>query len=144
MRIKVFVDGGARGNPGPAGVGGVIFPEGESKICFYKYIGVATNNVAEYSSVIEALIKINKTYDEKENLTVQVFMDSALVVNQLNGFFKVKNAKLRELICRVRELEKELGGSIIYKAIKREENVEADYLVNKALDERQQRRAVGK
>jgi len=138
MEIEVYVDGGARGNPGPAAVGGVIrfYKEGKKrKISFCRYIGEATNNVAEYKGVIEALRRVKEVVDGKGEKVI-IFMDSRLVVNQLNGFFKIKESKLRELAVLVRQLEGELGAGVLYKFVPREKNTEADYLVNKALNGR--------
>jgi ribonuclease HI len=72
---------------------------------------------------------------KEETLTVEFFLDSTLVVNQLNGLFKVKDVKLRELLFKVRELEQETGGNIQYQVIPREQNSRADNFVNKALDD---------
>lgn len=145
MNIVIYTDGGARGNPGPAAIGVVIEEqitkiERKKIVEFGKRIGETTNNVAEYTAVIEALSwlvagdGLRVTGDEKKDLIVQFILDSVLVVNQLNGLFKVKDAKLRELLSRVRILEQEIGGSIHYIAVPREQNHRADALVNQALD----------
>ncbi|MEK7065576.1 MAG: ribonuclease HI family protein [Patescibacteria group bacterium] len=132
MKLIIHTDGGARGNPGPAAIGVVIEEEKERKKIaeFGKKIGETTNNVAEYTAVIEALRRI-KSMEVSE---IDFFLDSVLVVNQLNGTFKVKNMKLRELLMQVRTLEEENGGVIRYRAIPREKNRRADFLVNRALD----------
>lgn len=136
MKLIVHTDGGARGNPGPAAVGVVIekVSDASTEIVteFGKTIGETTNNVAEYTAVIEAL-RFLKTYDG-EKTRVDFFIDSTLVVNQLNGLFKVKDAKLRELLSKARLSEQEVGGEIRYTTIPREQNTRADALVNKALD----------
>lgn len=133
-RLVVFVDGGARGNPGPAAVGFIIKnSSGEIIHRQGKYIGETTNNVAEYQAVIEALKWINANL-KKQSLRVEFFLDSKLVVNQLNGIFKVKEIKMRNLVVRVRQLERELGGNISYQLIPREKNFLADSLVNQSLD----------
>lgn len=136
MKAKVYVDGGARGNPGPAAVGGVVEIEGGKRVRFGKYIGRATNNIAEYRSALEGLRELKKIAGEEKRGEAVFYMDSRLVVNQLNGLFKIKNSKLREEIVKVREAERELGWGVRYKLVPREENKEADYLVNKVLDER--------
>lgn len=131
MKLIIHTDGGARGNPGPAAVGVVIQDTGRKIIAeFGKRIGVTTNNVAEYTAVREALenAKGEKPFD------IDFYLDSVLVVNQLNGMFKVKDGKLRELLMQVRTLEAETGGVIRYQAIPREKNRRADFLVNRALD----------
>lgn len=151
MKIIIHTDGGARGNPGPAAVGVVIEevvggnPSTHSvrsgrAIEISRRIGETTNNVAEYTAVIEALKEV-KSRKSKVESEIQFFLDSNLVVQQLNGKFKVKDAKLRELLIAVRMLEQEVGlpagkagGEITYTYVPREENRRADQLVNQALD----------
>jgi ribonuclease HI len=134
MEINVFTDGGARGNPGPAAVGIVIIA-GESKNFISKYIGETTNNDAEYQAVIEALLFLTNHKNILVNITlIKFFLDSNLVVQQLNGMFKVKNPKLREHITKIRILEQNVNINIIYSYIPREQNHDADQLVNQALD----------
>ena len=131
--LVIHTDGGARGNPGPAAVGVVIRSDSGTLINqIAKKIGKATNNHAEYRAVIEALewlvsqkLTINK---------IQFFLDSVLVVNQLNGKFKVKDANLRSQLIQVRQLEGALKTQITYTPVPREQNVAADRLVNQALD----------
>lgn len=129
--LEVFCDGGARGNPGPAAYGFVV--KGDGKIIKEGggYIGVATNNTAEYTAIVEAIKWLAKNHSGS-NLVF--YLDSQLAASQLNGVFKVKNAKIRELIMAVRVLESQFKG-VIYKHIKREQNWQADKLVNEALDE---------
>ncbi|MBI2611569.1 ribonuclease HI family protein [Candidatus Gottesmanbacteria bacterium] len=138
MQLLVFTDGGARGNPGPGAIGVVVKDDKGYKIKeIGKRIGETTNNVAEYTAVREALkwIKSNFPIFQFSNETKKnFFLDSNLVVNQLNGLFKVKEAKLRELLVKIRELEQEVGGNVSYTFIPREKNWEADRLVNRALD----------
>ncbi|MBI3577746.1 ribonuclease HI family protein [Candidatus Gottesmanbacteria bacterium] len=136
MKLVVHTDGGARGNPGPAAIGVVIEIIQNSKfkiqneIEISRRIGETTNNVAEYTAVVEAL----KNIKGGENTTIDFFLDSTLVVNQLNGLFKVKDAKLRELLSQIQILEQEAGGVITYTSVPREKNQRADFLVNQALD----------
>ena len=138
-KILVFTDGGARGNPGPAAIGVVIKTEGGIKLGeISKRIGETTNNFAEYMAVIEAL---NWLIKNKHNISwspddnIQFFLDSKIVVNQLNGLYKIKNSKLRELLMQVRMLEQEIAININYNLVPREKNWQADILVNRALDE---------
>lgn len=134
MKLIVHTDGGARGNPGPAAVGVVVNGErGEKIFEFGKPIGNATNNVAEYTAVIEALKQIKEKISERTD--IHFYLDSILVVNQLNGLFKVKDARLRELLASVRMLEQDVGGEIRYTSLPREQNARADFLVNRTLDE---------
>ncbi|MCL4338377.1 ribonuclease HI family protein [Patescibacteria group bacterium] len=138
--ILINTDGGARGNPGPSAIGVVIKTEnGQVLAELSRNIGQTTNNVAEYAAVIEALkwLKSDKaTKGQSDQIEIHFFLDSTLVVNQLNGLFKVKEAHLRELMFQVRRLEQEVKGNISYAYIPREKNQRADYLVNKALDSR--------
>ncbi|KKU91160.1 MAG: hypothetical protein UY21_C0012G0037 [Microgenomates group bacterium GW2011_GWA1_48_10] len=103
-----------------------------------KFLGVTTNNVAEYQAVVEALawIKGNLTQGtDLANLEIRFYLDSSLVVNQLRGKFKVKDRKLRDLLAEVRGRERELGAvRISYDYVPREENSEADRTVNETLD----------
>ncbi len=158
MKFIIHTDGGARGNPGPAAIGVVIEEITSSKgqetkkilSEFGKRIGETTNNVAEYSAIIEALTevkilsrseislreRISKFKSEyRKKTTIQFYLDSTLVVNQLNGNFKVKDVKLRELLLQVRMMEQEIGGDIRYEYVPREQNRRSDLFVNKALDE---------
>lgn len=131
-QLIIHTDGGARGNPGPAAVGVVVEQEGKTIHKFGKKIGESTNNVAEYTAVIEAFI-----YLLSQKMTggkINFFLDSKLVVEQLSGRFKIKNAKLRELFLRIKMLEQEVGGETTYHRVPREQNERADFLVNDALD----------
>ena len=105
MQLIIHTDGGARGNPGPAAVGVVIeTADGKTLAEFGKKIGETTNNVAEYTAVIEALKKIKNLglKMNNEELVINFFLDSTLVVNQLMGLFKVKDSHLRELLSEAR------------------------------------------
>ena len=138
--LSIFTDGGASGNPGPAAIGFVVKDDqGKVLIEMGKYIGKATNNVAEYSAVIEALkwirdnLQFTLSTGRQAVYNLQFFLDSKLVVNQLNGLFKIKNSNLRNLIIEVRTLEKEIGGNNFYHFIPREKNRHADFLVHSSL-----------
>lgn len=133
--LNVYVDGGARGNPGPAAVGIYIVDENNNILCrFGKKIDVATNNIAEYKAVIAALSLLLEKKKLWGHRQVNFYLDSQLIFSQITGVFKIKNPKLRELLFAVREKEAELSLSIQYFHIPREENKEADKLVNMALD----------
>lgn len=135
MNLIIHTDGGARGNPGPAAVGVVIEGNGKTIAAFGKRIGEATNNVAEYTAVIEALMYlVNRGQGTGDRKTIDFYLDSTLVVNQLNGLFKIKHPQLRELLLKVRELEGNVGGVIRYHTVPREQNTKADALVNETLD----------
>lgn len=133
MELHIFTDGGAIDNPGPAAVGIVVKKEGKTIKKFAKDIGKATNNVAEYTAVIEALKWIKSSLQSPVS-SLQFFLDSRLVVNQLNGLFKIKDWKLRDLVVKVRGLEREIGGNVFYCHIPREKNREADSLVKSVLE----------
>lgn len=144
--LSIFCDGGSRGNPGPAAIGFLVKDhQGKILVRKGKVIGWTTNNVAEYTAVIEALKWIcqksriptssRRSRERVNNHQSQInfFLDSKLVVNQLNGLFRIKNAKLRNLIVEVRQLEKAIGGYVFYHFVPREKNRDADFLVNQAL-----------
>jgi len=140
MIYTVYCDGGARGNPGPAGIGFVVLdPNNKVLVKAAKFIGRATNNVAEYWAVIEALKWFQKKrsvlINQTEGLRIKFFLDSMLLVNQLNGLYKIKNARLRNLIIKVRQLETSLGIAASYHFIPREKNKVADDLVNRIVDQ---------
>ena len=130
MRARLFTDGGARGNPGPAAFayvleaddGTVLDARGEA-------IGVATNNVAEYRALVAGLVKAA----EVGVAELEVVSDSELLVKQMKGEYRVKNAALRELSLAAARLAREIG-SVRYTAVRREDNTLADRLVNEALD----------
>ena len=128
--INVFCDGGARGNPGPAAWGFVIKKDGVTVHQKGGYIGIATNNVAEYTAVVEALTYLEKQFKGQE---LRFFVDSQLVASQLSGIFKVKNPTIREMVLNIRILENSFG-KITYTQIPRAQNTEADRQVNIALD----------
>ena len=133
MSIKkaiLYVDGAARGNPGPAGIAAVIQDEGGNPIAsFSRRIGSATNNQAEYQALIAGLEKVVNLGIRE----VEVRSDSELVVRQLSGRYRVKNAALKPLYQRVKQLLSSIE-SFTISHIPRERNVEADRLANRALD----------
>jgi ribonuclease HI len=135
MKLVIHTDGGARGNPGPSAIGVVIETEEKLVHEFGKRIGEATNNTAEYTAVIEALQWIKENNEIKEGIeNISFFLDSTLVVNQLVGLFKIKEAHLQGLAQEVHALEKQIGKPVTYTAVRREFNKRADFMVNQALD----------
>ena len=139
MNILIHTDGGARGNPGPAAIGVVIKTDEQVVITeLSQRIGWTTNNVAEYWAIIAALewLKKNRALLQEKfpSASISCSLDSSLVVNQLNGLFKIKDAKLRELLYKVKMLEQGIARNITYTYIPREQNIQADTLVNQALD----------
>lgn len=133
-KLTVFGDGGSRGNPGQAAYGFVILDEKGSVLYQEgKRIGIASNNVAEYSSVINALKYIKAKIDTAEE--INFFLDSLLVASQMNGKFKIKHPDMKRLYFEAKELERELNANIFYAQVPRAQNKLADKLVNDALDD---------
>lgn len=131
MILKVFTDGGSKGNPGPSAIGIVGYVDDKELFRHREDIGIATNNVAEYRAVLTAMSKLKTQVSNLKGVEkIHFFSDSQLVVNQLNGLYKVKNAAIREFIARIRVAEAELDIPITYSAIPREKNSVADALVN--------------
>lgn len=129
MKLKIFTDGGARGNPGPAACAYVASDDaGNIRNMCGKYLGPATNNEAEYQGVIEAL----NWCQETKATEADFYLDSLLVVNQLNGLWKIKEARLRELLTKAQSLE--AGVKVTYTHVTRDKNKQADLLVNETLD----------
>ncbi len=134
--IRVFTDGGSRGNPGEAAIGVYIKDSSGKKLMgIGKTIGIATNNTAEYKAVIEALSWIIENKKEfSEETRILFFLDSLLVCSQIRGVYKVKDANLKNLLSEVREKEAQIQLPISYTHVSREKNKNADSLVNAALD----------
>ena len=129
--MTVNTDGGSRGNPGPGACGAVLKDHNGNIIDQKgKYLGIRTNNEAEYHGLILGLeLAINCNTDDLE-----VLMDSELIVKQLNGKYRVKEPRLIPLFTKVKTLSQKFD-SISYFAIPREKNKEADAIVNRVLDE---------
>ncbi len=130
MKAKLFTDGGSRGNPGPAAYGFVLEAEDGTVLdARGEAIGVATNNVAEYSALVAGLERaVEVGVDELE-----VVSDSELLVKQMRGEYKVKNRALQELFLDASRLARKID-RVKYTAVRREHNELADSLVNEALD----------
>ena len=130
MKARLYTDGGARGNPGPAAYGYVLEAEDGTVLAAEgKAIGVATNNVAEYSGLIAGLGKAV----ELAIVEVEVRSDSELMVKQMRGEYRVKNEALRGLSVEAGRLARQVG-KVAYHHVMREHNELADRLVNEALD----------
>jgi probable phosphoglycerate mutase len=130
VTVKLFTDGGARGNPGPAAYGYVLEADDGTVLAAHgEKIGIATNNVAEYSALIAGLEKAL----ELGVPDVTVVSDSELMVKQMRGEYRVKNEALRELSLEAARLAQRIG-DVRYTAVRREHNELADRLVNDALD----------
>ena len=130
MRARLFTDGGARGNPGPAAFAYVLEAEDGTVLAAHgEAMGVATNNVAEYSALVAGLEKAVELHLGE----LEVISDSELMVKQMRGEYKIKNEALRELSFHAAALARKLD-SVTYTAVRREHNKLADQLVNEALD----------
>ena len=131
--LRLRADGGARGNPGPAAIGVLIEDEDGTRLrTFHRYIGGATNNQAEYHALIDGL----KAIADWKPDTLEVYLDSKLVVEQVNGKWRVKEPGLKELHEQALELLKPYGDRVSVRHVDRSQNKGADKLVNMALDER--------
>lgn len=130
MKLKAFTDGGARGNPGIAGYG-VYIEDENHKMIFEegKFLGIKTNNEAEYMGLIGALNWINENAADSE---IEINSDSQLLVRQMKGIYKVKAENLKKLWATAQDLS--FGKKINYKEIRRELNFKADALANEAMD----------
>jgi probable phosphoglycerate mutase len=127
--FKLTADGGSRGNPGPAGYGAVVSESGKIIAELFAAIGVATNNVAECSGLLAGLSHIHQL---DAQATVEVAMDSKLVVEQMSGRWQIKHADMRDLAKQCRDAHP--AALVTYSWIPRDENSHADRLANKALD----------
>jgi ribonuclease HI len=130
VKARLFTDGGARGNPGPAAAAYVLEAEDGTVLAAHgEAIGTATNNVAEYRALVAGLAKAHELgVDELE-----VVSDSELLVKQMRGEYRVKNEALVDLSLTAAQLARQLG-HVHYTAVRREQNELADRLVNEALD----------
>lgn len=133
MKLIIYTDGGARGNPGPAGLG-VVIQDGQGKVLrkFGRYLGDnVTNNQAEYEAIIAALEESKKM----GGTHLEFCMDSELAMRQLNHIYKVKNHGIQPLFLKVKSLASQFK-HVVFKHVPREQNQEADKLVNEAIDNR--------
>jgi ribonuclease HI len=137
MKLFIFTDGGSRGNPGNAAIGGVVFDDNKSVLYeFSKFIGTATNNEAEYSALLEILEWLvdgtNKFASDIDEVIIH--LDSKLIVEQINKNWKIKEPRLREFALKCWIIIEKLPFSVRLTHVAREKNKEADLLVNQALD----------
>ena len=135
-KLLINVDGGARGNPGPAAIGVVIKSADSKKIKNYKQcLGKATNNEAEYQAAIFALQKAKLLLGKKEAklASLELRSDSQLLVEQMNGRYKILNERIQPLFLKLWNAKMDFK-EVIFRLVPREENKEADQLVNQALD----------
>jgi ribonuclease HI len=133
MFLRICTDGGSRGNPGPSGIG-VVIEQAETKEVLEqhkKFLGVTTNNQAEYQAVILGLARCLALGATQ----VEVVADSELLIKQARGEYRVKNPDLQERFREMKFLERQIG-RVSYRHVRREFNKMADSLANQAMDER--------
>jgi len=129
--LRLYTDGAARGNPGPAALGVVIEDDQGMRLRgLHRFLGKATNNEAEYEALIEGLKAVSEWKPDR----LEIFLDSKLVVEQVNGRWKVKEARLQSLQTKAKELLAAFP-EVEIKHVERERNKGADALANMALDE---------
>lgn len=134
-KIKIFTDGGSRGNPGPAAIGVYISDASSKELAkIGKKIGDATNNVAEYCAILEGFAWATMNKNKHQISEIYFYTDSLLAYSQIVGLYKVKNERIRDFIFEIRQKEAELGIPVFYNHIFREKNKNADLMVNLALD----------
>jgi probable phosphoglycerate mutase len=137
--IVAYIDGGARGNPGPAGYGVRIEgPDGSLIEELHGALGIATNNVAEYNGLLAAL----RWAVDHEQKDIHIRSDSELLVKQMLGYYKVKHPGLQALAAQARLLLMQLG-RVKFEHVRREQNTEADRLSNLAMDEEERKKEEG-
>ena len=139
MEFTLYADGGSRGNPGHAGAGSVVFDTaGKRVVEVADYLGIATNNVAEYEAVLRGLVKLNAEYPEGyfKQQPLLIRMDSKLVIEQLKGAYKVKHPNLIPRYLEVKNVLARNFGTVRFEHVLRAFNKDADALANKAMDEK--------
>lgn len=132
----IHTDGGARGNPGPAACAFVAEIDGKIVQQDSSYLGNATNNYAEYQGVVLALQWLTENFKNFPTKESVFYLDSELVVRQLNGIYKVKDIKLIKLFDKIKDMCKVFNYPIIFQHIPRTQNKIADFLVNEELDDK--------
>jgi ribonuclease HI len=139
--IKIFIDGGARGNPGPGALG-VVITDRKGKILkeYSQELGVVSNNQAEYKALIFALKKAKQLFGKKKikEIKVKIFSDSKLLTEQLKGRYKILDPEIQKLFIESWNLKTEFPNLEI-EYIPREKNKRADFLVNEVLDRKQEK-----
>lgn len=131
--ITIFTDGGARGNPGPAGAGAALFRDDKEIRSVSKFLGTQTNNWAEYEALVLALREAQHLIEPGEDVMVK--MDSELIVKQMRGEYKVRDTELKKQHERVRALMSKSFPRITFVHVRREFNTRADELANNAMDQ---------
>ncbi len=139
MKATLFADGGSRGNPGPAASGAVLYAEDGSTLAEVgEFLGIATNNVAEWNALLIGLVRARELGVD----TIDVRLDSELVVRQITGVYRVKHADLIPFAGKVRAILREFASADI-RHVRRKDNAAADAVVNGVLDAEAARRRAG-
>ncbi len=139
MKATLFADGGSRGNPGPAASGAVLYAEDGSTLAEVgEFLGIATNNVAEWNALLIGLVRARELGVD----TIDVRLDSELVVRQVTGVYRVKHADLIPFAGKVRAILREFASADI-RHVRRKDNAAADAVVNGVLDAEAARRRAG-
>lgn len=140
-KVYIYSDGGARGNPGPAAYGFVIYDDMKNELYTgSKYLGSKTNNQAEYKGVLgalEFLLSICENNSNEMLPEIYFYLDSKLIVEQMNGKYKIKSDNIKSIYWEIRELILKFGGKVFFEHVPREKNKVADKLVNIELDKNQ-------
>lgn len=137
MKFTLYADGGARGNPGPAGSGAVVFDAAGKRIVEVSdFVGVTTNNVAEYEALLRGLRALKEAYPEGYFADVELLvrLDSKLIVEQMKGAYRVKHPNLVPRYLEVKNMIARYFPNVSFEHVRREFNKDADALANKAMD----------
>lgn len=135
MNYIINTDGASRGNPGPASYGFVVTDQqGQMIHQEGAYLGINTNNFAEYQAIVHALGYIEKYLAKEQKISITIKMDSELAMRQLTGRYKVKHPALKPLFLKIKELEQKFD-AVTYLHVPRAQNFLADRIANIALDE---------
>lgn len=135
MKIEIYTDGGSRGNPGKSAIGYTIQIPNQEMIKYGEFIGITTNNVAEYTAILKSLEKVKSELikEDLKKIDIELKLDSELAQKQLLGIYKVKQEHLKPLVKSILDISTEFN-SIKFIHVKREFNKEADKMVNIALN----------
>jgi ribonuclease HI len=137
MQFTLYADGGSRGNPGPSGAGSVVFDTtGKRVVEVSDYLGVATNNIAEYEALLRGLTKLKDTFTPGyfKHIPLIIRMDSKLAIEQLKGNYKVKHPNLVPRHLEVKNILARNFPMCTFEHVRREFNTDADELANFAMD----------
>lgn len=137
MHYTLYADGGARGNPGPSGAGAVVFDtSGKRVVEVSDYLGIATNNIAEYEAVLRGLVALKDEFAEGhfKHVPLTIKMDSKLVIEQLKGGYKVKHPNLVPRYLEVKNIIARHFPNVMFVHVPRDDNADADLLANRAMD----------